>query len=438
MYFPVARTLIVISTGLILLTACNPSSKGLFGKRSAHEKYSEGIIEAGLQRSQMGALWLSAADKSLTQPLAITLPFKETGYFAADKPRAVGYAFNAKRGEQISVTVTTVPTSGFLLFIELWQPAEGNTALKLLTAADTLSRELKFESERDGGYIIRLQPELLHGIEYTLTITTAPSLAFPLRESDKPRISSLWGADRDAGARRHEGIDIVAKFRSPVVAAADGAVTRVNENELGGKVVFMRPEGKNYSLYYAHLDSQIVRPGQQVKAGDVLGLLGNTGNARTTTPHLHFGIYTSNGAVDPFPFVNKDRAGPKPVTASLQYLNDYLRSQVAASIHSSPTAKSGVLLKTEPGQVLRVIAATENFYKVTMPGGNEGYIPGSALTNKALKKQNIITPTRLLDQPDAAAASMITIPSGTEVSVIGTHNDFNFIQYKELKGWVKK
>jgi hypothetical protein len=57
-------------------------------------------------------------------------------------------------------------------------------------------------------------------------------------------------------------------------------------------------------LYYAHLDEQLVREGQIVNKGDVIGLVGNTGNAEKTSPHLHFGVYVQGGPVDPLPFVN--------------------------------------------------------------------------------------------------------------------------------------
>src|SRR5690606_37952339 len=92
-----------------------------------------------------------------------------------------------------------------------------------------------------------------------------------------------------------------------------GRITSVKEGGLGGKTVWMRPEGRNISLYYAHLDSQSVSIGQRVAEGDTVGFVGNTGNARTTPPHLHFGIYSMGGAVDPLPYVKKDLTGPPAI-----------------------------------------------------------------------------------------------------------------------------
>jgi hypothetical protein len=98
-------------------------------------------------------------------------------------------------------------------------------------------------------------------------------------------IGSRFGAPRDAGARSHHGIDIFARRGTPVVAAATGVVNRVNVTDIGGKVVWVRDVLGN-SLYYAHLDSQAVSSGMRVNVGDTLGFVGNTGNARTTPPHL--------------------------------------------------------------------------------------------------------------------------------------------------------
>jgi len=70
----------------------------------------------------------------------------------------------------------------------------------------------------------------------------------------------------------------------------------------------MQPLFGNMRVYYAHLDEQWVEPGEFVRAGQALGAVGNTGNARTTPPHLHFGVYVRQpgvrgGARDPAEFL---------------------------------------------------------------------------------------------------------------------------------------
>jgi peptidoglycan LD-endopeptidase LytH len=117
-------------------------------------------------------------------------------------------------------------------------------------------------------------------------------------------VGSRFGDPRDGGSRDHQGVDIFAPRGTPVLAAADGWVTGATENRLGGKVVWVWNPASGEALYYAHLDRQEVSPGARVRAGDVIGRVGNTGNARGTPPHLHFGIYEpGQGAVDPLPFI---------------------------------------------------------------------------------------------------------------------------------------
>jgi murein DD-endopeptidase MepM/ murein hydrolase activator NlpD len=91
-------------------------------------------------------------------------------------------------------------------------------------------------------------------------------------------------------------------------------VTRQTTNRLGGKVVWLWAPARRLSLYYAHLDEQAVTPGTRVSVGDVLGYIGNTGNARDTAPHLHSGVYAAlAGAVDPFPFVVDPARSQEPL-----------------------------------------------------------------------------------------------------------------------------
>lgn len=419
----------------ILFLSCKTQRN--LASRSAHAQYAEKLTDAGLHQTTIGSQWFAAANKSLQLPVTITLPYKETGYFPSDKPMAAGYTFSIKQGEKLLASLTTISTGRAMLFAELWQK-EASGGPQLVAIADTISRKLEYEAESDGQFVLRVQPELLNSMEYTLTITTAASLAFPVPASANPQVSSLWGADRDGGARRHEGIDIFAKKRTPAIASADGRVTRVEENNLGGKVVFLRPEGKNYSLYYAHLDTQSVEAGQNVKTGDVVGLIGNTGNARATPAHLHFGIYASGGAVDPFPFVNNKRPQPGAVTASTQVLEKWVRTRGNASVYAGPYSTGTATIKLTSGQAVVPVAATGNWYKIILPGQQEGFISSDNVIAGTLTEQKLNTAMRLLDQPVITAPAITTIPAGEKVSVIGEHQNFRLVKFKDWQGWVTK
>jgi hypothetical protein len=128
------------------------------------------------------------------------------------------------------------------------------------------------------------------------------SLVFPV-SGKKSAIGSFWGDVRDGGQRKHEGIDIFARKGTPVLAVTSGIIVSKATTPRGGKVVWLQSSTHTFQAYYAHLDEQYVRAGQWVQKGEVIGTVGNTGNARTTPAHLHFGIYTWSGAVNPLPYV---------------------------------------------------------------------------------------------------------------------------------------
>jgi murein DD-endopeptidase MepM/ murein hydrolase activator NlpD len=127
------------------------------------------------------------------------------------------------------------------------------------------------------------------------------------------RFSDDWGQAR-SGGRKHEGTDLFAPRGSPVVAAVAGTVLDDFTDSLGGNVVrVLGLDGRRY--YYAHLNSVSATAGALVAAGDALGTVGNTGNARGADPHLHFGVYESIAgkwrARDPFAWLSDALSGPR-------------------------------------------------------------------------------------------------------------------------------
>lgn len=424
---------------LCFLYACSTPGKGLFAGKTAHERYAEKITNAGLKQTILGQSWFSAANKGLQQPVTIKLPYREAGYFEASQPDAAGYRFAARRGDKVQVQLNKKPTINFTLFIDLWQPI-ANEQPKWLAAADMTSNSLAYEIRKDGDYVLRIQPELLAGGEYTLVIRTGPSLDFPVAAAGRPKISSFWGAERDAGACSHEGIDIFDRFCTPTLAAADGNITSVSVNKLGGKVVFMRPKGKDFVLYYAHLDSQMVEQGQSVKVGDTIGLMGNTGNARTTPPHLHFGIYAAGGAIDPLPFVDTQRQEPAEIDVTTSHISNLVRSEKNAVIYTAPDKQSARLVSPDAGTLLQVRSATGIWYKVRLPDNVEGFIAGSSVQSIASPLRTIkADSTRpLLDRPDILAASKAFINKETSLKVLGVFNNFYYVGNGDKVGWVTK
>lgn len=126
-------------------------------------------------------------------------------------------------------------------------------------------------------------------------------LLVPVAGVRRQDLRDSWNAPRPGG-RRHQGIDIFARRNTPVRSTTLGIVATVGTNALGGQIVRILGPGGEWH-YYAHLERfAAIQKGDIVTPGTVLGYVGNSGNARGTPPHLHYGIYQSRGgAINPYP-----------------------------------------------------------------------------------------------------------------------------------------
>jgi murein DD-endopeptidase MepM/ murein hydrolase activator NlpD len=116
------------------------------------------------------------------------------------------------------------------------------------------------------------------------------------------RIGQGWGAPRDGGRRRHQGIDLLAPAGTPLVAVADGRITRISNQDRGlGGISLRLTDRRGTGYYYAHNQTNLVHLGQPVRRGQVIAQVGSSGNARGGSPHLHFQLHPGGG-----PPVNPD------------------------------------------------------------------------------------------------------------------------------------
>lgn len=420
---------------LCALDSCN-TSNSFFGKKSPHETYQDQIEKAGLDKTILGRQWIAAAQQSLEDSAGVDLPFREIGYFAAEKPAATAYVFNVKHGQKITVyfELKSVDTAT-LFFAELWNVSDNKK--KMIAALKSPQDTLEQTARSDGKFLVRVQPELLRSVEYTITITDGPSLAFPVDKSGNPKLISYWGAGRDAGARKHEGVDIRADFRTPALAAADGYVARAGNNQLGGKIIFLRDAETGNNLYYAHLDSQIAKQGQTVKVGDTLGLVGKTGNAINTVPHLHFGIYTSGGAIDPINFIRPQKADPPKISVSLDYLNKWVHSVKNSDVYQTPSTQSAKISAVQKGEVAFVNGASKSWYHIELPGGQTGYVTAKDISDQWVTNTTFDSGKTLLVFPSTTAPGKSYIQKGHRVAVAGKYQNFLLVNVNGLYGWIE-
>lgn len=139
----------------------------------------------------------------------------------------------------------------------------------------------------------RKPPPVVIPVNYIVRpqLADLPDLVPPLQDLSSRELSDSFAYRRYDGAV-HWGIDIFRPVGSPVLAMVDGLVT-LAENKLGGLVVYLTDANNEFRFYYAHLDAypEGLRTGSYVRQGDLIGYVGNSGNARQTKPHLHFEVH---------------------------------------------------------------------------------------------------------------------------------------------------
>jgi murein DD-endopeptidase MepM/ murein hydrolase activator NlpD len=279
---------------------------------TAHQFYGYELALTHFARNPSARSWFGAAERALREPETITLPYAATGRFSAADDAALGFGFDVRDGRRVRIELGLDADEQRDLFFDVYRVAGGKLervasgrAASPGSSAPGVPEAVELAVPDAGRYQLRVQPQLATAGAYSVRVAAAPLLAFPVKGFDARAIQSAFGVERDGGRRAHRGVDIFAPRGTTAVAATDGWIMRVETTKVGGNIVWMQPTVDNMRLYYAHLDTQLVVPGQFVLAGEPIGTVGNTGNAATTPPHLHFGVYLRQrgGARDPSIFL---------------------------------------------------------------------------------------------------------------------------------------
>ncbi len=139
---------------------------------------------------------------------------------------------------------------------------------------------------------------------------------FPHKGADSNFWNS-WGAPR-SGGRRHKGVDIMGQRGDEIVAVADGVVTAMDESRMSG--YFIRIQHDGFSTVMMHLNNDTygtddgqggrwtafyptLRVGDHVTAGQVVGYIGDSGNAEGTSPHTHFEVKIDGVSINPYRYL---------------------------------------------------------------------------------------------------------------------------------------
>jgi len=438
------RARAVGAVALATLTACEQVEQvqDRFRDMTPYEAYEASLADAGLIETALGRDWIMAGREAVESPVLVSLPFHEEGFITAEAPGAMAYRVTIGRGQRLTAEITLNSEERTRVFLDLFRvPANEDDPLRPVISSDSVPGEFVIEPWRGGEYVLRLQPELLRGGTYGVTLRLEAQLAFPVEGYSMRGVQSIFGVDRDGGRRSHAGVDIFARRGTPVLATSAGRVNRVGITNLGGKVVWVRDPVRNSNIYFAHLDSQYVRNGDQVQIGDTLGFVGNTGNARTTPPHLHFGMYRSRqGAVDPYPFLNPPRGSLAEQSADLDQLGEWVRLvNDGIRLRAAPGRNGAVLRELGQHTPLLVLGGSGAYFRVRSPDGIDGYVPARLTepVTSPLRSQVAAAGGAVLLEPNQDAQVMVWLEPGEEVPVLGRYKGFLYVRAPGgLTGWM--
>jgi len=426
---------------LLFVVGCNGGVVDrLLKKQSPYEDYLSSLESTTLADYAMVRDWKRAGEEVLGDSLVVTLPYHEVGYFEPTEPKAMLLRYRVEEGLQINVILERVSQRDARYFLDIFELNTENGLLKRIHYADTVGT-VSYQVKNSGVHALRIQPELLRGGVYSISIASQGVLAFPISGKTTKNIASFWGDPRDGDARKHEGIDVFASRGTPVVAASSGRIRRVGDNRLGGKVVWLHDSQLGFSQYYAHLDSQLVQAGQAVQIGDTLGLVGNTGNAITTAPHLHFGIYKSgSGAVDPFPFLKELVLPEITAVPDSTYLGVSALVRVpVANIRRSPSTSSEKIGDFQRNTLVSILGKVGNWYRIALPDKQKGFVFENLLEKAEAPIRDVeLTPLDAIQESWNSSPPISGKIIEGKAQVLGEFKSSYYVETSQgIRGWWK-
>ena len=436
---PVRRPGILVPILAFWAAACAADADTAFVVRTPHEAYEAQLRQAGLDTTALGREWSDAAARALLVPLEVNVPHREARFLDPARATALGYRIRLQRGQRLLASVDPPQTSrqDLRLFVDLFSLDETGTP-RPVASADPERPKLKHLVMEGGDYLLRVQPELLRG--GPVTISVAAGAGFPVAGRDAEAVGSKFGEARDGGRREHEGVDIFAPFGTPVIATVAGQVARVGKERLGGNVVWVR-DSTHRLLYYAHLERAAVKEGRSVSPGDTLGFVGNTGNARHTSPHLHFAVYLpGKGPVDPMRQWREQERTPS-LAGNVALMGNWARAATdGARVRTQPDKSAPVIARLPRDTPVEVRAALGPWYLARLPGVGGGYLAARDVRPLRPPERRVIASAGpLVTAPAASGIALDSVIPGETVQVLGRYQDHVLVRRPAgLTGWVSR
>lgn len=409
---------------------------------SPHAAYEAQLRQVGLHTSALGRDWMTLAARTLQTPIPVTVPYREARYLDPASADAVAYRLALEQGQRI---VARVDLAGAAygearLFLDLFFVSDSAKPPELVASAAASEWRLEHVALRRGSYLLRVQPELLRGGRVTVTISAHASLRFPVAGRTMAAIRSRFGASRDAGQRHHEGVDIFAPRGTPVLAAAAGRAVLVTRDRLGGNVVWLRDTAYGRRLYYAHLDRHAITEDANVKTGDTLGFVGNTGNARTTAPHLHFAVHLQRGGpVDPYFHLYEPPERPPAFAGDTGLVGRWGRVVPRITrVRETPSDTSPVITQVERAAPVRLLAGAGRWYRARLPDHREGYVPVADVQPLHPLRMTSVTERAVVrSEPTVFGFEMDSLARGQTVPLLGRYGAYALVRLPSGRiGWI--
>lgn len=460
---------------------------------ASYEEYVRAMHELGMSNSRIGAAWVASGELEGAEPVIAATPFQERRFLDPREPQAVFYLVEGMRGHRLDIAVNG--PSGSAYFLDAyrlpaeyrpridsgqgnwqdvpWQRGEAEQAASAGGVQHGES-ELSFEPRQHRFYLIRLQPQLLEGGEFTIRITADAALAWPVPGTSHEDIWSVFGAPRDGGVRIHHGVDIFAPRHTPLVTISEESYIRtVGQRDRGGNTVSITDRQRDLMLYYAHLEDQEHDiEGQTVPSGTRVGTMGNTGNAMTTPPHLHIGIYEGSWRrpLDPWYFIVPLNTDPPGIAELPAALGEYARIVPAsADIIAYPAQTSSTLpspavtdgrgdglpesaypvtsfpagpalaARLANGTPVRLTGVLGGYAHVTVPDGIRGYLPVQALGSlQQTGERTIEQETMITERVGGSFLPVAVAQAGDVVRDLGGYSSFRLVETSDgQRGWIQ-
>lgn len=384
--------------------------------------------------------WESQALQSLSESLPVELPYSEQWLLSKPETQVITFDVTLMQGRILEIFNQRQPTAIGGIFIEIFERIGDRH--RIVASASPADTQLRWPVTRTGTYRIRAQsiPESIGA--FALSLEERFAFEFPVATDSPNSVQSFFGVARDGGRRKHHGIDIFAPRHTPIVAATDGYISRVSTSTRGGLHIWQRgnddygnPIG---SLYYAHLEDTNVTAGAWVDRGTQIGTVGNSGNAISTPPHLHFGFYQrSIGPLDPLPFTGSARHTPAALSNGHRWPAWISVDRELVNVRKGPGTEHAIETTLSRGELVSLQAASKQWLRVRTGDGTVGFLAES-LAQPPVKKLTPLTDSALVQVSlNPSSPVLIELAPGTVVEQLGRFGNARLVETDTgLQGWI--